>query len=34
MSDCVTSAGPAMTPATPASAAPTPNTSMKIRSTL
>ena len=30
---CVTSAGPAMTPARPASAAPAPNTSMKILGT-
>ena len=31
---CVTSAGPAITPATAASAVPTPNTSMKMRPTL
>ena len=30
---CVTSAGPAITPARPASAAPAPNTSIKIRGT-
>ena len=34
MLDCVTSAGPAITPATAASAVPTPNTSMKMRPTL
>ena len=34
MFDCVTSAGPAITPATAASAVPTPNTSMKMRPTL
>ncbi|GLR93590.1 hypothetical protein ACVIU7_000227 [Bradyrhizobium liaoningense] len=34
MSDCVTSAGPAMTPARPASALPTPNTTMNTRPTL
>ena len=34
MSDWVTSAGPAMTPATAASAVPTPNTSMNTRPTL
>src|ERR1700734_485683 len=34
MFDCVTSAGPAITPATAASAVPTPNTIMKIRPTL
>ena len=34
MLDCVTSAGPAMTPATAASAVPTPNTIMKMRPTL
>src|SRR4051794_2010955 len=34
MLDCVTSAGPAITPATAASAVPTPNTIMKMRPTL
>ena len=34
MLDCVTSAGPAITPATAASAQPRPNTSMNTRGTL
>ena len=34
MFDCVTSAGPAITPATAASPVPTPNTSMNTRGTL
>src|SRR3954467_14575823 len=34
MLDCVTSAGPAITPATAASAVPAPNTIMKMRPTL
>ena len=34
MLDCVTNAGPAITPATAASPVPTPNTSMNTRGTL